>query len=79
MVRNPKGNNIIYYLDTQIVLEALDLQKAEDTLPTQELLKLIRATGGKIRLLDITINEIHKIIELAINNYSNEPSYYYCK
>ena len=63
-------NNIIYYLDTQIVLEALDLQKAEDTLPTQELLKLIRATGGKIRLLDITINEIHKIIELALNNYS---------
>lgn len=63
-------NNIIYYLDTQIVLEALDLQKAEDTLPTQELLKLIKATGGKIRLLDITINEIHKIIELAINNYS---------
>ena len=63
-------NNIIYYLDTQIVLEALDLQKAEDTLPTQELLKLIRATGGKIRLLDITLNEIHKIIELAINNYS---------
>ena len=63
-------NNIIYYLDTQIVLEALDLQKAEDTLPTQELLKLIRATGGKIRLLDITINEIHKIIELAINNYN---------
>ena len=63
-------NNIIYYLDTQIVLEALDLQKAEETLPTQELLKLIRATGGKIRLLDITINEIHKIIELAINNYS---------
>ena len=63
-------NNIIYYLDTQIVLEALDLEKAEDTLPTQELLKLIRATGGKIRLLDITINEIHKIIELAINNYS---------
>ena len=63
-------NNIIYYLDTQIVLEALDLQKAEDTLPTQELLKLIRATGGKIRLLDITINAIHKIIELAINNYS---------
>lgn len=63
-------DNIIYYLDTQIVLEALDLQKAEDTLPTQELLKLIRATGGKIRLLNITINEIHKIIELAINNYS---------
>ena len=63
-------DNIIYYLDTQIVLEALDLQKAEDTLPTQELLKLIRATGGKIRLLDITINEIHKIIELAKCNYS---------
>lgn len=63
-------DNIIYYLDTQIVLEALNLQKAEDTLPTQELLKLIRATGGKVRLLDITISEIHKIIELSINNYS---------
>ncbi len=65
-------NGITYYLDTQIILEALDLQNAEDTQPTQELLKLIRDTGGKVRILDITIGEIYKIIESSINNYSKE-------
>ena len=63
-------NGITYYIDTQVILEALDLQKMEDTQPTLELLKLIKDTGGKIRVLDITISEIHKIIELSIMNYS---------
>lgn len=65
-------NGITYYLDTQVILEALDLQNAEDTKPTQELLKLIKDTGGKVRVLDITISEIHKIIESSINNYSKD-------
>ena len=55
-------DNIIYYLDTQIILEALDLQREEDTLPTKELLKLIRDTKGKVKILNITINEISLII-----------------
>lgn len=63
-------DGITYYLDTRIILEALDLQNAEDTQPTQELLKLIRNTGGKLRALEITINEIHNILEASIFNYS---------
>lgn len=65
-------SGITYYLDTQVILEALDLQNAEDTQPTQELLKLIKDTGGKVRVLDITISEIHKIIESSIINYSKD-------
>ena len=65
-------DGITYYLDTQVILEALDLQNAEDTQPTLELLKLISDTGGKIRVLNTTINEISKIIENAIRNYNKE-------
>lgn len=64
-----------YYLDTQIVLELLDLQRAEDTPPTKELIKLIHETGGNIRLMDITLDEIKTNIENAIRNYDrNHPT-----
>lgn len=65
-------NGITYYLDTQIVLEALDLQQEEDTKPTIELIKLIKATGGVVKILGITVSEIYSIIELAIKNYDKE-------
>lgn len=65
-------NGITYYLDTQIVLEALDLQQEEDTKPTLELIKLIKATGGVVKILGITVSEIYSIIELAIKNYDKE-------
>lgn len=64
-----------YYLDTQIVLELLDLQRAEDAAPTKELIKLILETGGNIRLMDITLDEIKTNIENAIRNYDrNHPT-----
>ena len=64
-----------YYLDTQIVLELLDLQRAEDTAPTKELIKLIHETGGNVRLMDITLDEIKTNIESAIHNYDrNHPT-----
>lgn len=66
---------ITYYLDTQIVLELLDLQRAEDAVPIRELVKLIQDTGGNIRLLDITLDEIKTNIDTAIRNYDkNNPS-----
>ena len=65
-------DNIIYYLDTQIILEALDLQREEDTLPTKELLKLIRDTKGEVKILNITINEISLIIEQAISKFDKD-------
>ena len=61
-----------YYLDTQILLELLDLQRAEDTMPTKELIKLIQETGGNIRLLDITLDEIKTNIENAIIHYDKK-------
>ena len=61
-----------YYLDTQVLLELLDLQRAEDTMPTKELIKLIQETGGNIRLLDITLDEIKTNIENAIIHYDKK-------
>lgn len=65
-----KGIN--YYLDSKVVLEALDLQNAEDTQPTRELLQLIKETGGNIKVLDVTITELHGIIESAINSFNKD-------
>ena len=62
--------NEAYFLDTPIVLRALDLQKEEETEPIKELLEIIKNTGGKIKILSITIEEIHKVIENAIGNYN---------
>ena len=63
-------NKVTYFLDSKIVLEALDLQNAEDTQPTRELLNLIRDTGGTIKVLDVTLNEIQSIIDSAIDSYN---------
>lgn len=69
------GKGITYFLDTKIVLEALNLQNQEDTRPTLELLQLIRESGGDIRVLDVTISEIHGIINTAITNFNkNNPT-----
>lgn len=65
-------SKVTYFLDSKIVLEALDLQNAEDTQPTRELLKLIRETGGSVKVLDVTVNEIQSIISSAINNYNKD-------
>lgn len=65
-------DKISYYLDTKVVLEALDLQEEENTIPTKELLSLIENTGGIIRILDVTIAEIHSIIEGAIRTFNKE-------
>lgn len=61
--------NEIYYLDTPIVLRALNLQKEEDTEPITEMLDLIKNTGGQLRVLSITVDEIFQVIENAIGNY----------
>lgn len=64
-----------YYLDTQILLELLDLQRPEDTIPTKDLVKLIHETGGNIRLMDITLEEIKTNISNAIIHYNrNNPT-----
>lgn len=64
------GKGITYFLDTKVVLEALDLQNQEDTRPTLELLQLIKESGGEIRILDVTLHEIQGLINIAINNFN---------
>lgn len=71
-IETKTSNKITYFLDTKIVLEALDLQNQEDNRPTLELLQLIRESGGDIRILDITLIEIQSIINAAIANYSRQ-------
>ncbi len=64
-----------YYLDTQILLELLDLQRPEDSTPTKELVNLIQETGGNIRLMDITLDEVRTNINNAIIHYDrNNPT-----
>ncbi len=64
-----------YYLDTQILLELLDLQRPEDAIPTKELVNLIQETGGNIRLMDITLDEVRTNINNAIIHYDrNNPT-----
>jgi len=64
----------IYYLDTQIVLKAIDLQNASETRPIKELLDLIVETGGKLKILNITYEEIGYHIQNTINNFDhNNP------
>lgn len=63
-------SNEVYYIDTPIVLRALDLQKEEETQPIVELINIIKNTGGKVKILSITINEISSVISNAIGNYN---------
>lgn len=67
----PKFDTVVeFYLDTPIILRALDLQKEEDKAPIDELLALIRKTGGKLKVLSITIDEVQGVLENAIANYN---------
>ena len=69
---DPKfSTNEIYYIDTSVALRALDLRKEEETEAVRELLALILSTGGQIKILSITVDEIKKILENAITYYDN--------
>lgn len=63
---------ITYYLDTKIVLQALDLQRAEDTTPITELLRLIQDTGGFLKILNITLDEIQNSLQTAIQLFDKD-------
>lgn len=63
-----------YYIDTQIILQALDLQAEYETSPAKELLNIITNTGGKLKILGITLGELGHQIEKALRRWdSNYP------
>lgn len=65
-------NRTRYFLDTQLILEAFDLQEEGRMNPVKELLKLIRQSGGIVGILDVTLDEIRNILKTAISRFSNE-------
>jgi len=65
-------NTETYFLDTQIVLQALDLQGEYFTNPSKELLEIIKNTGGQLKVLGITYNEIEHQLDKAINRWDNK-------
>ena len=68
-------NGIVYYIDTQVLLEALDLQAADSTHPALDVLDLIMKTGGRPKVLSITIDEIAGILDREIKTYNkNHPT-----
>jgi predicted nucleic acid-binding protein len=60
----------VYYLDTQIILKAIDLQNQEDTQSIKELIEIIKGSGASVKALDITIDELCHTIEVALNYYN---------
>lgn len=69
-----KPSNECFFLDTPVLLRALDLQRAEETNPILELISLIKKTGSTPKVLSITVEEIQKVINSAIETYNNKIS-----
>jgi len=70
--RKPSSES--FFLDTPILLRALDLQRAEETNPILELIKLIKRAGSSPKVLSITVEEMQKVINSAIETYNNKNS-----
>ena len=71
-VDHRKPTNEIFFLDTPIILRALDLQNPNETNPILELIDLIRKTGSTPKILSITVEEIQRVINSAIESYVNK-------
>jgi hypothetical protein len=63
-----------YFIDTQIILQALDLQAEYETNPAKELLSIITNTGGKLKILGIILSELGHQIEKAIYKWDSKNS-----
>ena len=64
-------NKCTYYLDTQLVLRALDLQDEDETAPVKELIDLLVAQKQDVAILSITLDEIESTIQAIIDNFNN--------
>lgn len=74
-VEAKQDSGVVYYLDTRVVFEILDLQDPESTKPARDLLDLIKKTGGKPRALSITISEISEVLKKELSLFSiNNPT-----
>jgi hypothetical protein len=70
-VEQRQSTGEVFYLDTPVVLRALDLQKPEETRPVLELINLIKNTGCEPKILSITVEEIQGVIQNTLDLYRN--------
>lgn len=65
-----QDSGVVYYLDTRVIFEILDLQDPESTKPARDLLDLIKKTGGKPKVLSITIGEMTEILKKELASFN---------
>lgn len=65
------ANKTVYYLDTNLILSAIDLQRKEWTRPVKDLLSLIKKTSGIASMLSVTNSECSHILANAVRCWNN--------
>lgn len=71
-VSQKQKSKVVYYLDTSLILSALDLQACEATKPARDLLRLINKTGGVSCMLDVTQSEVKSILDWARGHWDDK-------
>lgn len=66
-----KFQNVTFYLDCSLVLDALGYDTPEDEKAVKELIRLIRRNGGNVQAFDHTVEEAMHLIEA----FANKPQY----
>jgi hypothetical protein len=67
-LQKKRGRAIAYYLDTPIVMAALDLSRESNVAQARDLIRTIQASGGIIWVHPLTIEEINRILSSVIQN-----------
>ena len=62
VLQKKKGSATVYYLDTPIVMAALDLSRESNVAQARDLVRTIQASGGIIKVHPLTIEEIDRIL-----------------
>lgn len=72
---NSKFQNVTFYLDCSLVLDALGYDTPEDEKAIKELVRLIRRNGGEVKVFTHTTDEVAKLIEAFAYQSHNRNSF----
>lgn len=70
-----KFQDVTFYLDCSLVLDALGYDTPEDEKAIKELIRLVRRNGGDIKVFRHTIDEAAKLIEAFANQLHNKNKF----
>lgn len=65
-IQKPNANKTEYFLDTPIVMAALDLSRKSNVDQAKDLIRVIGASGGVIRVHPVTLDEIDSILSSVL-------------